>query len=122
MPVARVSIVERRSARQVSVRMAVFVQPQADADLDPSSSPTDVLVVEDDAAARRPLALLLAGEGLSVREAASAAEAAAALHARVPDILITDITLADGSGYDLVRSLRGLPGGAEAAAVVVSGR
>ena len=100
--------------------MVPFAQQQ-DAGVEPSSGTTDVLVVEDDVSARRPLALLLAGEGLTVREASSASEAAAALQARVPDILITDITLPDGSGYEIVRTLRGLAGGAEAAAVVVSG-
>ena len=95
---------------------------EQDPGVEPPASVTDVLIVEDDSSARRPLAVLLTGEGLRVREAGTFSEGVAALRDRVPQVLITDIALPGGSGYDLVRTLRGLPGGDEVAALVVSGR
>jgi diguanylate cyclase (GGDEF)-like protein len=95
---------------------------EEDAGIEPPASVTDVLIVEDDSTARRPLVLLLQDEGLHVREATSFAEGVAALEERVPHVFITDIALPGGSGYDLVRTLRGLRGGDEVAALVVSGR
>jgi diguanylate cyclase (GGDEF)-like protein len=95
---------------------------EEDAIVPPPAVAADVLVVEDDSRSRGPLTMLLEEEGLRVREAAGVTEAVAAMQERVPQILITDINLPDGSGYDVVRALRRLPGGTETAALVVSGR
>ena len=66
----------------------------------------DLLVVEDDEDARDLLAILLAQQGATVRQAGSAAEALALLDQGVPDILLSDIGLPIDDGYHLVRNVR----------------
>lgn len=80
----------------------------------------DILVVDDDTALRTAIRQMLEQEGFSVREAGSYSAAMAALDTRVPDGLVTDVVLPDGSGYELVATLRTLPRGESAAALVVS--
>jgi signal transduction histidine kinase/DNA-binding response OmpR family regulator len=64
-----------------------------------------VLLVEDEALVRMATAELLAGEGHSVHEAGSVAEAEA-IDTVSPDILVADIELPDGDGVALARKLR----------------
>lgn len=67
----------------------------------------EVLVVEDDAPIRwRVCDALQKGLEFSVTEAASVAEARAILAEHPPRVLLTDLKLPDGSGIDLIRSLR----------------
>jgi DNA-binding response OmpR family regulator len=74
-----------------------------------------LLLVEDDADLAKVLRGRLAHAGYEVRCAASIAEARAALRAARPDLIVLDVMLPDGSGIDLLRSiradadLRGLP-------------
>lgn len=67
-----------------------------------------VLLVEDDAPTRRHLARAIdAHPALAlVGDAASLAEARAALGREPPDVLLTDLGLPDGSGVELIRELR----------------
>jgi DNA-binding NarL/FixJ family response regulator len=67
-----------------------------------------ILLVEDDAPTRRHLARAVEAQpGLVLQAAAaSCAEAEAQLACALPDILLTDIGLPDGSGIDLIRRLR----------------
>lgn len=70
-----------------------------------SGSPR-VVIVDDHAAMRRGLELLLSTEGIAV--AASTGSADAALHLVEtwrPDVVIVDLQLADGDGLDLVGRL-----------------
>jgi CheY-like chemotaxis protein len=60
----------------------------------------DVLIVEDEPPLRRVIARNLAGRGIRVREAASAAEALAAIGAGCPDLLLLDLNLPDRSGCE----------------------
>jgi DNA-binding response OmpR family regulator len=64
-----------------------------------------VLLVEDEANFRHIIARNLSSRGLSVREAASVAEAVAALDAETPDLMLLDINLPDRTGWDLLRDL-----------------
>ena len=64
-----------------------------------------VLVVEDEAAVRDPLAKFLALHGFEVRGAATAPAALAILAERRPDAAVVDLRLPEGSGRDVIRSL-----------------
>lgn len=68
-----------------------------------------VLVVEDDAPTRWRIsdALLSAGT-FSVRDVSTLAEAREAIQVAIPDVLLTDLQLPDGSGMELIRDLRAL--------------
>jgi CheY-like chemotaxis protein len=81
-----------------------------------------VLVVEDDALARRALVDLLRSWGCTVIEAADAQEAQQALSSGCrPDIVASDIRLPDGqSGIDLLRRTRATLG-RDIAAFLISG-
>jgi CheY-like chemotaxis protein/signal transduction histidine kinase/HAMP domain-containing protein len=74
-----------------------------------SSRVRRVLVVEDNAVARREIADLLADEVVEVVEAASAREAADALRSGQFDCMILDLTLGDMSGNALLSQLAGEP-------------
>ncbi len=65
-----------------------------------------VLVVEDDREIRGLLQSVLTVEGFEVRSAVSVSEARALLAHDLPDLLILDLGLPDGSGADLLREAR----------------
>jgi diguanylate cyclase (GGDEF)-like protein len=71
----------------------------------------EVLLVSADPAVAATLAPLIEQEGHAARPLATRAEAAHALGQSLPDALIVDATLEDGSGYDVIDQLRALPGG-----------
>jgi len=78
-----------------------------------------VLVVEDDPTLARTITHNLSARGYMARNATTVAEALAALDEERPALLLLDIDLPDGSGWDIVRSLRG-DGGADIAVIVMS--
>jgi CheY-like chemotaxis protein len=65
-----------------------------------------VLVVDDEADARRLLAKVLANAGAIVTTAASADEAMAAMARTHPEVLVSDLGLPDVDGFDLIRRVR----------------
>ena len=69
--------------------------------------PPSVLIVDDDGAIRELLREYLADEKLQIQEAASAAEAKAAVEAAAPDLILLDMWLPDGDGLDILDGLRG---------------
>lgn len=73
---------------------------------DSSGQARRILVVEDDGASRYGLRSLLESEGYTVVEAASLAQANAAIQDAAPDVAIVDITLPDGDGAEWVRLRR----------------
>ena len=85
-----------------------------------------VLVVDDEADARNLIAAVLQGRGARVYMAASAADAMAMLQAERPDVVLSDISMRDEDGYDLIRKVRALPpesgGRTPAAALTAYGR
>lgn len=68
-----------------------------------------VLVVEDDPASRALLAGLLQDEGYRVMLAAGAWEAIDQVEQRAPDLVISDVCMADGDGLGLLHVLRAGP-------------
>jgi diguanylate cyclase (GGDEF)-like protein len=82
----------------------------------------EVLLVSSDTGVAGTLAPLLSQEGHSARPLATRAAAAQALGYSLPDALIVDAVLDDGSGYDVIDQLRGLPGGEAVPVFVLSPR
>ena len=72
------------------------------------------LVVEDDPAIRELVGFHLARAGLRPVLAAGLQEARAACAQSSPDVVVLDLMLPDGSGWDLCRELRGLAEGGPA--------
>jgi CheY-like chemotaxis protein len=68
-----------------------------------------VLVVDDDEDSRVVVAAMLESAGAVVAMAASARAAFDALAPSSPDVLISDIAMAEEDGYSLVRRIRALP-------------
>ncbi len=68
--------------------------------------PLLVLLVDDHADTVGLMARLLRGQGFDVIKAESVAAAVAAHDGRPIDLLVSDLTLPDGSGHDVIRQLR----------------
>jgi CheY-like chemotaxis protein len=79
------------------------------------------LIVEDHGDTREGYAEYLAGCGLDVRMAASAAEFWAVLEQAVPDVILMDLRLPEVDGWTLTRQARQDPRTARVPIVVVSG-
>ena len=83
----------------------------------------DILVVEDDAATREVVTTILEFHGAQVRAVATAAEGYAALTARAPDVILSDIGLPGEDGYSLIRRVRAFEkenGGGHTAALALT--
>jgi CheY-like chemotaxis protein len=64
-----------------------------------------VLLVDDDRDIGEILQLVLEGQGAIVSVAHSAVEALASLTLAMPNVLLSDLSMPGGSGYDLMRSI-----------------
>ena len=64
-----------------------------------------VLLVDDDQDICEVLQFVLEKQGAVVSVAASAAEALAALERWMPNVLLSDIAMPGGTGYDLMRAI-----------------
>jgi DNA-binding response OmpR family regulator len=64
-----------------------------------------VLIVDDEPQIREALEAYLQREGLDVETSGSVAEARASIEERTPDLVLLDITLPDGSGFDVLSTL-----------------
>ena len=84
-------------------------------------APPGVLVVEDDDAVARVLEIILQRAGHTVSRADTLAEARRALAARRPAVILLDMKLPDGSGFDLIDHLSATPGFEGVPVVVLSG-
>jgi len=80
----------------------------------------EALVVEDDADARRLVAVCLRRLGLRVLEAATGAEASALLDRSIPDVVCLDLRLPDASGLMLCEWIRSTPRLRDVPVVVIS--
>ena len=68
-------------------------------------APVTLLLVDDEATLREPLAAYLARQGFVVREAASAAAARGALTEAIPDLVLLDVMMPGEDGLSLCRHL-----------------
>jgi two-component system response regulator RegX3 len=65
-----------------------------------------ILLVEDEESITAPLVEALQREGFDAAVAGTAAEALDAAERRRPDLVLLDVMLPDGSGFDVLRELR----------------
>ncbi len=70
--------------------------------LEPRAAAPRALIVDDDPGFLAGLAELVKREGFSVASASTLKQARAEIAARLPDILLVDLNLPDGSGLDLL--------------------
>ncbi len=69
-------------------------------------SSATVLIIDDDRLIRWSLSTLLERAGYQVSHAATGAEGLAAIQARLPHVVLLDITLPDVDGFDLLQDIR----------------
>jgi DNA-binding NtrC family response regulator len=72
----------------------------------PESTPTRILVVDDESTARSALTELLREEGYDVQSAADGYKALGRVDQREPDVVITDIKMPGLNGLELITKLR----------------
>ena len=81
-----------------------------------------LLIVEDDAALRHNLTLLLGGPDVAIDAAGTVAEAEAALAQHAYDCVVTDLALPDATGFELLERLSADPEGRAPPVIVYTGR
>jgi PAS domain S-box-containing protein len=86
-----------------------------------ADEPPGILVVEDDDAVARVVGIILDRAGHSVTRAATLEEARRAVAVRRPAVVLLDMKLPDGSGFDLVDHMSETPGLEQVPVVVLSG-
>jgi DNA-binding response OmpR family regulator len=69
---------------------------------------TKILMVEDEPSVRKMNTAYLEGQGYEVIEAATASETRSVLAQQVPDVILLDVLLPDGSGFDLCSEIRSI--------------
>ncbi|ACC70036.1 sigma-54 dependent transcriptional regulator [Paraburkholderia phymatum] len=79
------------------------------------------LIVEDDPNSLSGLSAILAADGFSVDTAITLSEARAALTRFIPDVVLVDLNLPDGSGLDLLQHLPAQPPGGALPVIVMTG-
>ncbi len=79
------------------------------------------LIVEDDPNSLSGLSAILSADGFSVDTATTLAEARAALTRFIPDVVLIDLNLPDGSGLDLLPSLPAQPPDGALPVIVMTG-
>jgi two-component system response regulator RegX3 len=75
-------------------------------DVDMASGRRTILLVEDEPAIAEPLAETLTREGFHLQVAGTAADAVDAAARLRPDLILLDLMLPDGSGFDVCREVR----------------
>ena len=80
-----------------------------------------VLVADDDAILREIAGGMLAESGCSVQTVGSGDAAVAACLLRMPDLVLLDVEMPEGNGYQACANIRRLPGGADVPIVMVTG-
>ena len=67
---------------------------------------TKILIVEDETAIRELVAFVCEADGMTAVKAADLAQARAVLASGRPDLMLLDVMLPDGSGFDLLRTVK----------------
>jgi PAS domain S-box-containing protein len=80
----------------------------------------NILVVDDDADARDLVTVTLRQAGAQVTPASSAREALESLGTDVPHVLVSDIAMPNGTGYELVQQIRTTPRWAQLPAIALT--
>jgi diguanylate cyclase (GGDEF)-like protein len=80
-----------------------------------------VLVVDDDTASRLLVRTTLARAGLEVLEAADGARALECAKAKLPDLVLMDVSMPVMDGFSACEELRKLPGGSRVPVVMMTG-
>ena len=80
--------------------------PMTSYDVDMASGRRTILLVEDEPAIAEPLAETLTREGFHLEVAGTAAGAVEAAARVRPDLILLDLMLPDGSGFDVCREVR----------------
>jgi two-component system, OmpR family, response regulator RegX3 len=75
-------------------------------DVDMAAGRRTILLVEDEPAIAEPLAETLTREGFLLHVAGTAADAVDAAASLRPDLILLDLMLPDGSGFDVCREVR----------------
>jgi DNA-binding NtrC family response regulator len=70
------------------------------------STPEDILLVDDTPASLRLLTELLAKEGYRIRPASDGALALKSVAAKLPDLILLDVSMPDMDGYEVCRRLK----------------
>ena len=73
---------------------------------DPAVVALSILVVDDDEGIRVLLTRWLTGRGHTVTPACNAQEASRHLHAQPFDLVVTDVVMPDGDGFELITASR----------------
>lgn len=79
-----------------------------------------VLIVDDHVASRSVLATILGAAGYATVEAASAEAAIAAVAARRPAVVMTDLRMPEGGGEHLIQTVAAMPEGDRPRVIIVS--
>jgi len=82
---------------------------------------TRILVADDDSMLREIATAMLENAGFEAEAAASGDAAVAACAARMPDLVLLDVEMPGGNGYQACSRIRALPGGREVPIVMVTG-
>jgi len=82
---------------------------------------TRILVVDDDQMLREIAEAMLENCGFAVETAPSGAAAVAACAHRMPDLVLLDVEMPEGNGYQACRGIRSLANGSEVPIVMVTG-
>lgn len=81
-----------------------------------------LLTVEDETAIRELLAFICETDGHEVRKATSLADARAILAEETPDVILLDVMLPDGSGFDFLREVRANEGTQHVPVMMITAR
>jgi two-component system CheB/CheR fusion protein len=105
-----------------TVYLPLAVDPRVDEEAPHARQPVrSVVLVEDQADARRMLQILLESEGVEVHAAANGVEGVKLIEQRRPDLALVDLGLPVMSGFELARQVRRDPRNAGMRLVALSG-
>jgi DNA-binding response OmpR family regulator len=72
-----------------------------------------ILIVDDDSTTNQMIQTILTSAGFQTASACDVAGALAGIREHHPDLILLDVSLPDGSGFDVCRRIQGEPGGSQ---------